>query len=95
MDNLALTPGLAFVLCTLVGLVTVFMETVLVGLRMAGLACLGILALRMAARSTTAREVVAAGGGAHWATAGRGAADGGIAAESKEVVTARLSHWGR
>jgi len=39
--------------------------------------------------------VVAAGGGTHWATAGRGAADGGIAAESKEVVTARLSHWGR
>lgn len=37
--------GLAFVLCALVGLVTVFMETVLVGLRMAGLACVGLLAL--------------------------------------------------
>lgn len=37
--------GLSFVLCALVGLVTVFMETVLVGLRMAGLACLGIVAL--------------------------------------------------
>lgn len=38
-------PGFSFVLCALVGLVTVFMETVLVGLRMAGLACLGIVAL--------------------------------------------------
>ena len=40
-------PGLAFVLCALVGLVTVFMETVLVGLRMAGLACVGILTLQL------------------------------------------------
>ncbi|RKQ34225.1 hypothetical protein C1C97_009945 [Kocuria tytonis] len=38
-------PGLSFVLCALVGLVTVFMETVLVGLRMAGLTCVGVLAL--------------------------------------------------
>ncbi|WP_243635662.1 transglutaminaseTgpA domain-containing protein [Kocuria tytonicola] len=38
-------PGLSFVLCVLVGLVTVFMETVLVGLRTAGLACWGVLAL--------------------------------------------------
>ncbi len=40
-------PGLSFVLCALVGLVTVFMETVLVGLRMAGLACVGILTLQL------------------------------------------------
>ncbi|MBD2762735.1 hypothetical protein IEE92_09260 [Kocuria sp. cx-116] len=37
--------GLALVLSALVGLVTVFMETALLGLRMAGLACVGILAL--------------------------------------------------
>ena len=37
--------GLALVLSALVGLVTVFMETALLGLRMAGLACVGILSL--------------------------------------------------
>ena len=37
--------GLALVLSALVGLVAVFMETALLGLRMAGLACVGILAL--------------------------------------------------
>lgn len=38
-------PGLAFLLSALAGLVAVFMETALVGLRMAGVACLGLLAL--------------------------------------------------
>ena len=37
--------GLALVLSALVGLVAVFMETALLGLRRAGLACVGILAL--------------------------------------------------
>lgn len=37
--------GLALVLSALVGLVAVFMETALLGLRMAGLACVGVLAL--------------------------------------------------
>lgn len=54
-------PGLAFVLCTLVGLVTVFMETVLVGLRMAGLACLGVLALLVLPALTLPGSVTALG----------------------------------
>ena len=41
----AFNPGLALVLSALVGLVAVFMETALLGLRMAALACVGILAL--------------------------------------------------
>ncbi|MDO4919620.1 DUF3488 and transglutaminase-like domain-containing protein [Kocuria sp.] len=54
-------PGLAFVLCALVGLVTVFMETVLVGLRLAGLACLGVLALLLVPALTLPGSVSAVG----------------------------------
>lgn len=53
--------GLAFVLSALAGLVAVFMETALLGLRLAGLACAGVLALLVVPALTLPGSVTAWG----------------------------------